>query len=664
MFRIERMISYLLQDEQPQEDLTEYVIGQQRWKYHKRPLKPMLVENEERFMNEEQYASNEGGELEEFPKLMDQENQLQNMRFKTVGCQTVYRDMDTQTDPFSPQEHIPKDCHPEVMVLKDHVYGAGLPATMEEMYFIEEKREKIMFEGALPPTSDEACFLLRQRLMEDQEMREWKKREVEIKKIHNERLNLLQSALVEREKDTEEYGAKRIEAIRAKKTEGKNRLVAKIQRRKIKILRKILKEKKTIESKKNKKDIVEEYHNFASHKYANITRNGLSLDKLSNKFEVEPYSLQSYEAFEDLISMIKPRYLHSTFNLKEFSKKRQKYTKLQKLHREKLAEAQEEIQRQAREGLCEENENAQQEKKKEYMSRPITPIIDYSRGTDLQHEIRKREENTKNATAAAENTTAALTKEKDPIESLPYEEAVIFFQRLILGRAVQNMMFEGKEKRLALIEELLVVSNIKELDKAKEQELLMEQHQQRVKNAFVEALQGEAISGTFEGLSKELLRFKEEKKIAKFVEQAEKLRREREAEETGRRQAELTLRDREDVLYHEIMKVHQGTVDSCLRKLMARTVDHLATKQAKRMTSLQESKQETKIKDTKRQEVLIKDMVSSLLVPNIERMKVSRRVGLEQQRYNVTVRETLDQAMEKAKEVIVEKNTGKEEMAE
>ena len=57
------------------------------------------------------------------------------------------------------------------------------------------------------------------------------------------------------------------------------------------------------------------------------------------------------------------------------------------------------------------------------------------------------------------------------------EEAIILIQRLLLGRAAQNLMFEGKEKRLALIEELLIVSNIKEIDKAKEQELLMEQHQ-------------------------------------------------------------------------------------------------------------------------------------------------------------------------------------------
>ena len=40
----------------------------------------------------------------------------------------------------------------------------------------------------------------------------------------------MQSALMEREKDVEERNVQRIEEIRIKKTEQKNRMVAKIQR--------------------------------------------------------------------------------------------------------------------------------------------------------------------------------------------------------------------------------------------------------------------------------------------------------------------------------------------------------------------------------------------------------------------------------------------------
>lgn len=122
-------------------------------------------------------------------------------------------------------------------------------------------------------------------------------------------------------------------------------------------------------------------------------------------------------------------------------------------------------------------------------------------------------------------------------------------------------MFDGKEKRLALIDELLIVANIDTIDKKKEQDLLLKQHIQRVKNAFLEGLQGNAITQTLEELSKELLRFKEEKKIFSYVKKAEKSRRLREAEETGTRMAEKQLRAREDVLHKEIMKVHQNSID-------------------------------------------------------------------------------------------------------
>lgn len=38
--------------------------------------------------------------------------------------------------------------------------------------------------------------------------------------------------------------------------------------------------------------------------------------------------------------------------------------------------------------------------------------------------------------------------------------AIILLQRLIRGRSDQNKMYEGKEKRLALIDELLTVASV------------------------------------------------------------------------------------------------------------------------------------------------------------------------------------------------------------
>jgi hypothetical protein len=127
---------------------------------------------------------------------------------------------------------------------------------MTEMQYIENTRETLAFSHALPPTSDEASFALRRRLMEDQEHREWNERDEQIKKVQNERLNLLQSALYEREKESEEKHATRTEEIRLKKTENKERALAKIQRKRIKVLRKMYKARKGVEVNEMKRDII------------------------------------------------------------------------------------------------------------------------------------------------------------------------------------------------------------------------------------------------------------------------------------------------------------------------------------------------------------------------------------------------------------------------
>lgn len=58
-----------------------------------------------------------------------------------------------------------------------------------------------------------------------------------------------------------------------------------------------------------------------------------------------------------------------------------------------------------------------------------------------------------------------------------------------------------------------------------------------------------------------------------MVEKAENDRKIREIEESGRRQAEETLREREDVLYNEMIKLHQGTVDNYLSWIMDNTIE-------------------------------------------------------------------------------------------
>lgn len=188
------------------------------------------------------------------------------------------------------------------------------------------------------------------------------------------------------------------------------------------------------------------------------------------------------------------------------------------------------------------------------------------------------------------------------------------------------MMFEGKEKRLDLIAELRATEEWKAASELEEEKVLIENYQERVLDGAAEALQSEIISKTMDHLSKELVRFKQERKIAAMVRLAEDLRRKREAEESGRRQGENILRQREDVLYRELMAVHQGSVDSYLQGIVLNTIDTTSSLQAYEEAKLKVQALnkfiDTAEEKRNKPETLIKDLVSSFLIPDIQRKKV------------------------------------------
>lgn len=78
---------------------------------------------------------------------------------------------------------------------------------------------------------------------------------------------------------------------------------------------------------------------------------------------------------------------------------------------------------------------------------------------------------------------------KDQLEKKNVKDkAIILLQRLIRGRAIQNMMFEGKEKRLDLIAELRATEEWKASSELEEEKVLIENYQERVLDGAAEAL--------------------------------------------------------------------------------------------------------------------------------------------------------------------------------
>lgn len=212
--------------------------------------------------------------------------------------------------------------------------------------FIEEQREKTKFEGSLPPTSDEACFILRRKLMEGQEIREWQKREKNIKKLQKNKLNLLQTLLEERERLAEQENQERVAKLKQKKTEDKNRLKVQIDKKKVKTLRKMETLRRGFSRLGRKKALIEEYRDFASRVYANMTRQGLCPNSLGKEFNFDFRGFQKLEDFSAFVDKLNKDELEFDMQLDQILELHsRKMTKMERQHRLELQKAQDNIRR-------------------------------------------------------------------------------------------------------------------------------------------------------------------------------------------------------------------------------------------------------------------------------------------------------------------------------
>eukprot|EP00828_Plagiopyla_frontata_P036748 TRINITY_DN4843_c0_g1_i2.p1 TRINITY_DN4843_c0_g1~~TRINITY_DN4843_c0_g1_i2.p1 ORF type:complete len:361 (-),score=64.47 TRINITY_DN4843_c0_g1_i2:48-1130(-) len=306
---------------------------------------------------------------------------------------------------------------------------------------------------------------------------------------------------------------KELRIQKQKKTEAKNRLIAKVQRSKIKGLRKLLKRRKELDIDQRKRELIEEYTNFGSKVYAGITREGLSIDKIANKFEVQPMSLNTYQGISDLQENIKPSYFESQISIKKTQEQiEKKYGRLETQHKLVLKVAMEQIQGVGK-IVTEEPSQYKQFSQENIKDRKATPIFTQHLQLVDAGEIEIFTKGDMKTTEKANDKSNAQKRLEWMQKKIEREQAVLLLQRLIKGRYWQNIMYEGKEKRMALIEELLKIAKLEDLNPDQFEEILQEAHEEKVRNAVLEGLQGEVISDMMDLLAKELVRFQQEKKV-------------------------------------------------------------------------------------------------------------------------------------------------------
>ncbi|XP_049450725.1 cilia- and flagella-associated protein 91 [Epinephelus fuscoguttatus] len=573
-----------------------HVTGADRWKYFKRPLIPsgqQLLPGVIFALPQEDFVSTGGQNAEQQPTHF------------TVGVQTDYRESEAQTDPYSPEYVVQPGTSPsELLQLAALTWGRGLPAGLAEVEMIERARAKRAWEATLPPLNDLSQLDKRRRMMEEMEVKEWAFREGEIQKLQDVRLAVLKDLLRRRDEAQKEVTNDRLNQIYSKLLKDKETKQQKIHNDYLRSLRKLEAKRRNVEGKREQP--VKSYAD--SRPYAPGSRR----DTFTRNKELKNYYLDTSEGLLKLeaglsMSVLKSSYQKSKISIKNVMKppESREVELMEKYKALREAEREQATKRSLRFLV----------KKEKPAPRPVTPRV-----------------------------------EEPPEGDEEMELAVIHLQKLLRGRSIQHEMFKGKENYQELIQELRTVhalqSEEQELQKA-DKDLIMTLKKQRDEHTHkasqVEASQagvvGSELELLFDTLSKELIHLQEERRIHAFILLAERDRRQREAEESGRRQIEERRRKEEDEIFRQVVQVHQETVDLYLEDIILGTMEQTADQQAreeirkkaKEVNDIAYAMEESR--NNLQSEEIVSELVYSFLIPEVEKISVRQRVHQRQRRH-------------------------------
>ncbi|XP_060786404.1 cilia- and flagella-associated protein 91-like isoform X2 [Neoarius graeffei] len=532
---------------------------------------------------------------------------------RTVGVQTDYRDSETQTDPYTPEYVLhPGAAIPEILTLATFSWGHGLPAGLDEVEMIERARKKRTWEASLPPLNDLTQLDKRKRMMDEMERKEWAFREKEIEKLQEARLALLRRFLQERESQQEKITVQQLDKHFSQQQREKEERLQKIRNNYERSLRKLMAKRKTVEGKWMKRNIISEHLDYSSQTYAPLSRHGVFPDRHSQLDTVKTHFLNTYQGLSELEASLPPSVLEPQTKApkpknKGFISRSDRWDlELMKTHQ----------------ALIDKKVQVEEKKPLRFLyrvekpvPRPPTPVVDAPPEGEEEKEL-----------------------------------AVIFLQKLLRGRSIQNQMLEGVEKQLELIQELRTTHALQqeeqELQRADKQVTLAlrrerEKHESRMSEiqSYVDGLSGEVIGDTLDFLAKELVRLQEERRIHAFILLAERDRRLREAEESGRRQVEERRRREEDEIFRQVMKVHQATVDLYLEDVILDSIDQTAEAQAREeihhmaeeLNNITYTMEETR--NNMQSEEIVAQLVHSFLIPEVQKVIARDRVKQSQRRH-------------------------------
>nr|CCA14796.1 hypothetical protein LOC100151718 [Albugo laibachii Nc14] len=578
------------------------VSGPERHKYFCRPVLPHLQAETPEVL----YAS-----AHDAANIMSISEDL-SASTRSIGMQTMYRDSHAQTDPFSPEYVLPEGAvAPEIESLTNLRYRKGLPVTQAEIRMIEHNRKKKALKKVLPPMSDEASLNLRKRMMEAQEIMDLKFRENEIDEAHARRIEALQESLAEREKQSQAINSERMRRLEKTLMLEKEDANRRNQHDRIKELRKLANKRQRIQTILNqgskKRDLIEEYADYASPVYAPQMRNG-NLVRKSPVPEVQfkDHQLMTLDSIRELEKNLPPQIRTSPKN--QFLKRAplMKKSRDQMTMETHLLNVESAINKQHVQGEEKLPSSPYKGQYRAILQRPSTP-----------------------------NYAPQIAEAGSEVNALR------LLQRLIRGRAVQNMMYEGKDRRAELIAELRESEEARRFLSSSFQ--VPAEETEITKSAFSH-VEGEVVSELLDVLQKELIRNKEIAKVYDFAQKAAEDRHQREIEEGARRQLEDLARDRHDQIYCFVTDIHRSTANDYIDSIFEDAVEDLTYRD-----SVVQSIIMTKVIDPilnileeeNSEDTIVKDLVSSFLFPWVQKHHTQDQALLEKRKYTSAIQALL-----------------------
>jgi len=587
---------------------------------------------------------------------------------RTVAVQTLYRDSAAQTDAYTPDYVLPPGTKPpEVLKLAGlTVHGApgsSLPAGKAEIEAITLARKKARIEAALPPMTDEAAFEIRKRLMEQVEMANWQAREADLYMQHTDRLAAIETKLREREAEREFISEQRVEELRRKLEEAREAELATMAARRIKLLRKLGKWRQEDEThidmltgtgafvgvstgtsagqgrgRKATRDIISEYADHGSRVYAPQLRDGRFPDKLKTAAlkELHAPELTSNAGLVDLATHLPPRTLHIRIAAPQLPKATSSKARAEDAIAGDLERVHDAIQtvKAGRSTAAVENEKVPQWRKpKEVVLRPPTPTFEH---------------------------------EGEGVEEAELEQAVLLVQTLLRGRAVQNVMLEGKERRLELIHEMradLLTEDAAAAIESAEAARKAEDDKATAQDAVADTAAGEVTAATLDFFSRELVRQREMARLAEAAAVADAERARREEEESTQRKAHLQERAKRAAVSTALYAMHSAAATTLVSDLVSEAIVASATREAGLRVRIHhtllgpivdgiESERTASLPPPAAAASVVRDLLAGLVVPTINREMGALASARGTAQYALAASEGVSVAVEAAGQVL------------